>query len=156
VLTLLRSGLNPFDPRTVFLARHAQHVVLVHFPIALFTTAVMFDVLHRFTKRPGFADAAYYNLFVAAVSTVPVVVTGALAWRFQLEGQKIKGVLLLHLVVAAVATVLICTVWGRRLHIRRKARSSSIGDLGLEIVAMIAIAVTAHLGGFLSGVNGPG
>ena len=89
MLTLLRSGLNPFDPRTVFLARHAQHVVLVHFPIALFITAVVFDVLHRFTKSPGFADAAYYNLFVAAVSTVPVVVTGILAWRFQLEGQKI-------------------------------------------------------------------
>jgi hypothetical protein len=27
--------MNPFDIRTVVLAKHAQHVVLIHFPIAL-------------------------------------------------------------------------------------------------------------------------
>jgi hypothetical protein len=32
--------INPFDLKTVFLAKHAQHVVLIHFPIALFITAV--------------------------------------------------------------------------------------------------------------------
>ena len=31
--------INPFDPKTVFLAKHAQHVVLIHFPIALCITA---------------------------------------------------------------------------------------------------------------------
>jgi uncharacterized membrane protein len=28
---------NPFDPTTILFAKHAQHVVLVHFPIGLFT-----------------------------------------------------------------------------------------------------------------------
>ncbi len=37
--------INPFDPRTVFLARHVQHVVLIHFPIALFIAAVAFDLI---------------------------------------------------------------------------------------------------------------
>ena len=27
---------NPFDTKSLLLARHAQHVVLIHFPIALF------------------------------------------------------------------------------------------------------------------------
>jgi hypothetical protein len=27
---------NPFDLRTLLFAKHAQHVVLIHFPIALF------------------------------------------------------------------------------------------------------------------------
>ena len=31
---------NPFDLKTALLAKHAQHVVLIHFPIALFITAV--------------------------------------------------------------------------------------------------------------------
>src|SRR5947209_4088446 len=30
------SQMNPFDLKTVLLAKHAQHVVLIHFPIALF------------------------------------------------------------------------------------------------------------------------
>jgi len=38
-------SVNPFDIRTVILAKHAQHVVLIHFPIALFTAAVAFDFL---------------------------------------------------------------------------------------------------------------
>jgi uncharacterized membrane protein len=36
-------SVNPFDIRTVLLARHAQHVVLIHFPIAVFIVAVAFD-----------------------------------------------------------------------------------------------------------------
>ena len=92
--------LNPFDPKTVFLAKHAQHVVLIHFPIALFLAAVAFDFLAQWTQRRGLGDAAYYNLLAAAISTLPVLVTGVLAWQFQLEGQKLKGILLLHLILA--------------------------------------------------------
>ena len=50
---------NPFDLKTAVLAKHAQHVVLIHFPIALFLAAVAFDFIARWTKRRGWADAAY-------------------------------------------------------------------------------------------------
>src|SRR5215471_4676519 len=88
---------NPFDPRTVLLAKHAQHVVLVHFPIALFTAGVAFDFLALWTRRRLLAAAAYYNFLVGALSTIPVLITGLLAWQWQLEGQRLKGTLLLHL-----------------------------------------------------------
>ena len=89
---------NPLDVRTVVLARHAQHVVLIHFPIALFSVAVGFDYLAQWTKNRTLAAATYFNLLVAAVSTVPVVATGLIAWQWALEGQKLKGILLMHLV----------------------------------------------------------
>jgi uncharacterized membrane protein len=38
-------SVDPFDIKAALLAEHAQHVVLVHFPIALFTAAVAFDCL---------------------------------------------------------------------------------------------------------------
>ena len=152
MLVLLR--VNPFDPRTVLLAKHAQHVVLVHFPIALFLTAAIFDLVYGLTKRREFADAAYYNLTGAAIAVFPVVVTGVLAWRFQLDGQKIKGVLLLHFVLAAISSALICGVWARRFRVRQSARGPVAIDYAVEIAATVAIALTAHLGGFLSGVNG--
>jgi uncharacterized membrane protein len=71
---------NPFDLKTAILAKHAQHVVLIHFPIALFTAAVAFDFGAQSTKRRSLEDAAYLNLQVAAISTLPVLVTGVLAW----------------------------------------------------------------------------
>ena len=46
-----------FDPSTVLLAKHAQHVVLVHFPIALFITGVALDWVGRWKRRAGLADA---------------------------------------------------------------------------------------------------
>jgi uncharacterized membrane protein len=147
---------NPFDPKTVILAKHAQHVVLIHFPIALFITAVAFDFISQWTKRRGLADAAYYNLLGAAISTVPVLATGLLAWHFQLEGQKLKGILLLHIVLACVSTVMIWLVWWVHFRARRRIAVLPSYRLAVELLAVGIIAVTGHLGGFLSGVNGPG
>jgi uncharacterized membrane protein len=147
---------NPFDIKTILLAKHAQHVVLIHFPIALFIAGVMFDLVAQWTRRRGLADAAYYNLLVAAVSTVPVVATGILAWQFALEGQKVKGILLEHMVLAGGSTVMIWLVWW--IHFRGRRRDSDLPAfrIPLELVGVAVIALTGHLGGFLSGVNGPG
>jgi uncharacterized membrane protein len=147
---------SPFDLKTVFLAKHAQHVVLIHFPIALFITAVAFDLVAQWTKRRGLADAAYYNLMLAAISTLPVLATGLLAWQFQLEGQKLKGILLLHLVLACVSTVMIWLVWWVHFRARRRMVLLPSYRLVLEPLAVAVVALTGHLGGFLSGVNLPG
>jgi uncharacterized membrane protein len=150
------TALHPFDLKTFLLARHAQHVVLIHFPIALFITAVFFDFAARATDRRSLAEAAYYNLFVAALSTIPVIATGILAWQFQLEGQKLKGILLLHMLLAGLSSVMIWMVWW--LHFRARRTGGALPDyrLPIELFAAVIIALTGHLGGFLSGVNGPG
>jgi uncharacterized membrane protein len=148
--------LNPFDLKTVFLAKHAQHVVLIHFPIALFISAVAFDFIANWTKRRALADTAYYNLLAAAISTLPVLTTGILAWQFQLEGQRLKGILLLHLVLACVSSVMIWLVWWVHFRTRRRAEVLPNYRLAVEFLGVALVGLTGHLGGFLSGVNGPG
>jgi uncharacterized membrane protein len=149
--------LHPFDLKTVLFAKHAQHVVLIHFPIALFIIGVLFDFLAQWKKQRVLAAAAYYNLLVAAIATIPVVITGIVAWQWELEGQKLKGILLMHLVMGCASTILIWAVW----FIHGRTRSSQ-GEtppgyrLPIEVVAVFIVALTGHLGGFLSGVNGPG
>ena len=147
---------NPFDLRTALLAKHAQHVVLIHFPIALFITAVTFDVVGQWTEQCALTKAAYYNLVAAAISTLPVLATGLLAWQFQLEGQKLKGILLLHLVLGCVSTVMIWLVWWVHLHARRRSADLPSYRLSLEFLTVGLVALTGHLGGLLSGVNTPG
>ena len=132
-------------------------MVLIHFPIALFVAAVTFDLTAQWTKRRGLADTAYYNLLGAAVSTLPVLATGIRAWQYQLEGlQKLKGILLLHLVLACVSSVMIWVVWWINFRARRRAEALPSYRLAIEFLAVGAVALTGHLGGFLSGVNGPG
>jgi uncharacterized membrane protein len=148
---------HPFDIKTVLLAKHAQHVVLIHFPIALFIIGVLFDFLAQWRKQRLLAAAAYYNLLVAAIATIPVVITGILAWRLELEGQRLKGILLMHLVLGCVSSLLIWAVW--LIHARTQRSQGAVLPgyrLPIEAIAVVIVALTGHLGGFLSGVNGPG
>jgi uncharacterized membrane protein len=145
---------NPFDWRTVLLAKHAQHVVLIHFPVALFITGVGLDLLSRGKRESQLAIAAYLNISIAAAMVVPTLLTGFLAWQFALEGKRLKGLLLLHVVAAAIAAVLVIVSWW--VHWRsRKSRSPALPRfrIPVELLGLTVITLTAHLGGFLSGVN---
>jgi uncharacterized membrane protein len=117
---------------------------------------VAFDFIAQWTKRRSLSHAAYYNLLGAAITTVPGLASGLLAWQFQLEGKKLKGILLLHLVLACVSTVMIWLVWW--VHFRARKRTVYLPGyrLGVELLAVGLVALTGHLGGFLSGVNLPG
>src|SRR5271157_4067213 len=146
--------MNPFDPRSALLAKHAQHVVLIHFPIALFLVSVMFDFIAQWRKDRALAAAAYYNLLVASISTLPVMATGLLAWRWQLEGQRLKGILLQHLVLGIVSSTLIWFVWWLHFRARRNPEHElPVYRLPIELFAAFVVGLTGHLGGFLSGVN---
>ncbi|HET6175601.1 MAG TPA: DUF2231 domain-containing protein [Candidatus Sulfotelmatobacter sp.] len=155
MMSLALTRPNPFDIKTAIFAKHAQHVVLIHFPIALFITAVAFDLIAYWTKRRSFADAAYYNLLVAALATIPVIASGIMAWQLQLEGQKLKGNLLLHLVLGSLSGALICLVWWLHFRPRRSKGEPPVYRFLIEAVALLVVMATAHLGGFLSGVNVP-
>src|SRR5712691_5713786 len=137
-------SVNPFDLKTIVLAKHAQHVVLIHFPIALFLAGVAFDFLAQQTRRRGLAEAAYFNFLVAAISTVPVLATGILAWQFQLEGQKLKGILLLHLVLACASIVLIWLVWYQHFRARRRTEVLPSYRLAIELLGVGLITLTGH------------
>lgn len=148
---------NPFDLRTVLFAKHAQHVLLIHFPIALYMAAVGFDFAWQWTKSRALAAATFFNLLLAAVFAVPTFATGVMAWQWALEAQKLKGTLLLHLVLASAVTVLLWAVFW--IHWRtwgNPRRPLPLYRLPLEVLVLLLVAVTAHLGGFLSGVNGAG
>jgi uncharacterized membrane protein len=150
-------SVNPFDLRSVLLAKHAQHVVLIHFPIALFISAVAFDFLAQRTKSRTLAAAAYFNLLLAAFSTVPVVGTGLVAWQWALGGPKLKGILLMHLVLGCLSSTLIWhAFWIHRRSRRHPETPLPKYRLPIEAVGVLVVGLTGLLGGFLSGVNGPG
>ena len=145
---------NPFDPRTILLARHAQHVVLIHFPIALFVSGVALDLLSGGKRASKFATAAYINLTIAAMTVVPAAATGLLAWQFALDGRRLKGILLLHFAGGLASTLLILGAWW----VQRRSRKTNSERLPgyrlvIELLGVVILGLTAHLGGFLSGVN---
>jgi len=145
--------MHPFDLKTILLEKHAQHVVLIHFPIALLMMGVTFDFLARWRNKKSLGDAAYYNFTAAALFTVPTIATGLIAWQWQFEGARLRGNLRLHLLLALSSTILIWTVW--MLHfLRRRAGggdNSSATLVGVELLAVVLIAMTAHIEGYCRG-----
>src|ERR1039458_6329660 len=103
--------MHAFELRHILLARHAQHVVLVHFPVALVVVALFFDLLALRQRNRAWAAAAYYNLSIAAVAALPTVITGLLAWRWQLEGAALRGALRLHLILGSTSCAMIWLCW---------------------------------------------
>jgi uncharacterized membrane protein len=146
--------MHPFDLRQILMEKHAQHVVLIHFPIALFIAGVALDFAAQWTKRQTLAIAAYTNLLLAAVMVLPAVATGLVAWQWALEGHHIRGILRLHMLLGLASTALIWIVWLIHFRARRGDRITLPNyRLVLEFVGVALLAITGHLGGFLSGVN---
>jgi uncharacterized membrane protein len=132
-------------------------VVLIHFPIALFIAGVALDFAAQWTKRQILAAAADCNLLAAAVVTIPVLITGMLAWQWQLEGERLKGILMMHLILGCASGVLIWMVFFVHLRAPRSHEGVLPGyRLPIEAITVALVTLTGHLGGFLSGVNGPG
>ena len=150
----LAASPNPFDLKAALLAGHAQHPVIIHFPIALFIASVVFDSLAVWRKQPALASVAYYNLIGAAVTAPLAIATGLAAWQWQLEGASLKGNLRLHLICALISASLIFVLCWMRSRFAAKTISGVV-YFTMTLLTVMLIAFTGHLGGILSGVETP-
>ena len=146
---------NPFDIKAALLAGHAQHPVLVHFPIALFIASAVFEVLALWRKQPIYASVAYFNLVAAALCLPVTIATGLGAWQWQLEGATLKGNLRPHLIFALSSATLILLLCWMRSRLRTRGASPRIGYFAVTGITLMAITITGHIGGILSGVEAP-
>ncbi len=146
---------NPFSLQALFYPTHAQHPVIVHFPIALFIFSLFLDLLGLRTRNRALNTAAYYNLVAAAVTGVISVITGLLAWKFAFGLEPLSGDrwLLFHLVLGIMTTVLMCALWAIRVRTAEQSdRPLSRLYIILAVLTLAVISLTGHFGGIVSGV----
>jgi len=153
--SFLGISVNPFDLKAALLAGHAQHPVMIHFPIGLFIASVVFDLLAVWRKKPILAAVAYYNLLGAALTLPLAIATGLGAWQWQLEGATLKGNLRLHMICAVTSALLIFFLCWMRSRLRAKNISPGVSYVTVTLFALMAITLTGHLGGIVSGVEMP-
>jgi uncharacterized membrane protein len=149
------AAVNAFDFKAAILARHAQHPVIVHFPIALFIASAVFEILAIWRKQPAFASVAYFNLLGAAIGIPFTIATGLAAWQLQLEGAPLKGNLQLHLIFALTTATLILGLCYKRFRLRSKNERPSLSYFVVMTIALMMITLTGHLGGIVAGLETP-
>ena len=156
--TATQAEMNPFDPKKALLAKHAQHPVMVHFPIALFLFSLFLDVLGRMRNSADLQKAALVNLLGATVMGGISLLTGLIAWQLKFGGLSApisdNRWLYIHLGLGIATVILLSMLSFIRIKGLRKGVSElSIAYLVLATVAAITIALAGHLGGVVSGVS---
>ena len=52
------------------------HLLVIHFPIALLSIAVLFDFLFYFTRRDDLIGASWWTMLFGVISCFAAVITG--------------------------------------------------------------------------------
>jgi len=132
----------------------AYHIMLVHFPIALWTTATLVIVLRAFSSGPlaRAADAVLTPLlFIGAVTGALAVIAGLLVWP--IEAVASSPLARNHLLLAAWTLAYWIVLW-----VTRWRGGERVWDglwrwimLGLGLLGAGLQTITGTLGGYLAG-----
>jgi uncharacterized membrane protein len=126
---------------------HPVHPMLVMFPLALFVTAVAFDLADIVGGPAYLGEVAYWNIIVGLGVGVFAVLTGAVDLLAIPSGTRAKRVGLTHGLVNILMLALFAGVWVVRMAASSRAAGGAL--FAIEIVAVVGTAVGAWLGGEL-------
>jgi len=119
------------------------HVVVLHFPIVLFWTAFVYDVLGAFFKVNSY-PAAHWFLIIATAMAVPTVITGLLAFHFKADNPYV----LIHRNWALITFSFAFFYALYRYYLLRKQSSGpKILLVVLSGITVLLISITAEFGG---------
>jgi uncharacterized membrane protein len=126
---------------------HPVHPMLVVFPLGLFITAVIFDVLYVARGTATFPAVSYWNIGVGIIGGLLAAVFGTLDWLAIPSGTRAKRLGLLHGLGNVVVVGLFAVSWWLRSNAPDNIPSTGAVLLGLAAVGLGA--VTGWLGGEL-------
>ena len=119
------------------------HVVFLHFPIVLFWTALVYDLLGAVRKVHVY-PAGHWIVIIAALLTIPTVLAGLDRAGDFMEDPNI----LLHRNFA-LATLVFALFHGafRFLLVNRKKKAGKALLVSLSLINVALVSITAHYGG---------
>ena len=127
------------------------HHTILHFPIALLTTAALAHVLALVHRWHGWRITGGVALLLGTAAAIVAVISGVLAQERALAGGIPAAVINLHLTAAiiasslAVATVVVWIAFAARRRLSVTGPAALVA--ALTVVAAGAVAVAGHFGG---------
>lgn len=128
------------------------HPLVVHFPIALWLVAALFDVLAWRRSEPVYRQAAYWLVGIGLLGAAASITFG---WvdLLALEKQGVgKGLLIRHQTHSVIAYVATALYLGNFLWRWRSQNRLPAGLLVLSLVGAVLMGITAFLGGAMRDV----
>lgn len=132
---------------------HPLHLMLVSFPIGLWVTAAVFDIIHFITGNGYWSGIAFWMIAVGGISAVLAALTGALDWTGIPKDTVARRVGLIHGIGNSIVLLLFVASWLLRLN---APEHPTLFAYVLSFPGAGLLNATGWLGGELTGRYGVG
>lgn len=128
---------------------HPIHVMLVHFPLALFPVSLIFDVIAYLNSDPSLAIVSFYALGCGVIGAYLAVLFGMIdlihlpneksVWKKVIIHASINGIIVFSYTLLSII----------RLKEYPEIEISSLAEISINGVLNILLIIAAHYGGDL-------
>lgn len=138
---------------------HPIHPMVVHFPIALLITSVVFDFLAMRWRHKSFQDAGFYTLIAGLLGAAVSVLTGAMAEEVVEDKGIPESVLEIHEALGYASLLFFLGLLALRLLMRWKLiKEIPALYLAMGVAGIVILSAAGYFGGSLvfdfgAGVN---
>jgi uncharacterized membrane protein len=131
------------------IAGHPVHPMLIPFPLALWVTSFIADVIFYFYRNPSLLLIAKFTLAAGILGGLAAAVPGIIDW-LAIRNQEVKRIANWHARLNIIALV----IFAASLYLRTKYGASWVGysltiPFLLSLVGVILIGISGWLGGDL-------
>tara|TARA_Y100000590_G_scaffold265467_1_gene298256 strand:+ start:3899 stop:4315 length:417 start_codon:yes stop_codon:yes gene_type:complete len=136
----------------MFISLENLHSILVHFPIALFSTGLLFDILAKLLGNDEFESASFWIMCTGLISMPFTIASGI--FNFLEEGSLIDFFYFQHGILIFISTILLLLLFWARIKLQLDIEFSTIKRniyLCAHILAIIILFYGAHLGAKTAG-----
>jgi uncharacterized membrane protein len=127
-------------------AGHGLHPILIVFPLGLFSTAVLFDLIRIVHGGAGLGEAAFYDIAVGIVMGLVAAVAGLVDWLGIPSGTRARAIGLWHGAGNVVIVVVFAISWIIRV---QDPGSPAVIAFVLSLAGALLALATGWLGGEL-------
>ena len=136
----------------MFISLENFHSILVHFPIALFSTGFLFDILAKLLHNEEFEHVGFWMMCIGVVSIPFTIISGI--YIFLQEGSLIDFFYFQHGILISISSILFLILFLTRiklqLDIEYSVKKRNI-FICIHILAIILLFYGAHLGAKTAG-----
>ena len=129
------------------------HPLLVHFPIALFSTGLFFDILYRIFNKEELDHAGFWTMLMALISAPFTIMSGLIAFMGQADSIRDLSEFTHAILMCTSILIFMVLFWIRikyQLDLRYSETKRNIYSL-LHILAVGILFYAAHLGAKFAG-----
>ncbi|MCH7762776.1 MAG: DUF2231 domain-containing protein [Candidatus Marinimicrobia bacterium] len=127
------------------------HRQMIHFPIALLTMSIVFDLLGLYLKKEQFFSTSWYTLLTGAFASVVAILSGFIADRVYGHMLNPFPIFKTHGMVQLIASVIFIGLCTWRYYGGSANYKPPVWYLIVGLFAVVLILYGGHLGGTLAG-----